>query len=397
MVDSAGSYDDLMKYIMLAQGAQNLGTMLQNNDRTQHGLQPLPGMPNMAAQYMQMAQQQKAAAAQKATEQAILAAPNIPENIRPLLVGNPDAQAAYVRSAMQGTEQQQPKLYNTAGGLYDPANQKWITPPEGSGPTPNPLVKQIYQGNDVITAALDPKTGQIMQELGRAPRWQPDTGGKGGGGGAIGSPMAGKGIVAVQDPDGNFVYMTKAEAVGKTAPPPRSMVNGGLTQNERKELTGINQEQAMIQGVISDIQKSPDSFDPVKGNVLNLAKGIGEGARSLAERKLFTPEQIQNRSLLFNQVSSTIKERAGTAQSASERADIMRFLPSETDDVPQILAKMQGYERFIAIKKSATPGGGGPVAIPQAPLSPKTPTLAGPAAPTAQRRVKVDANGDLIK
>lgn len=400
MVDATGSYDDLMKYMMLAQGVQSLGTMLQNNDRSQRGLQPLPGMPNMAAQYMQMAQQQKAAQQQQAAEQAILAAPGIPEGIKPLLVGNPEAQAAFIRSSMTRPDQG-PKLYNTAGGLYDPTNEKWITPPAGTVPPPNPIVKPIYQGSDVVTAVIDPRSGQIMQELGRAPRWQPDTGGKGGAGGTIGSPLTGKGLAIVADessPTG-YSFLPKSEAVGKAAPPPRSMASGGLTQNQQKELTGISQEQATVQGVLDNIQKDPTAFDPLKGNALNLAGKLGEGTRSLAERKLFTPDQVQNRALLFNQVTQSIKNFAGTAQSEGESANLMRFLPSETDSPEYIAAKMRGFQQYLELKKAATPGGGGqPVALPQAPLAPRTPTLNPPAPATpAKQRIKIDVNGNIIK
>jgi hypothetical protein len=74
-------------------------------------------------------------------------------------------------------------------------------------------------------------------------------------------------------------------------------------------------------------------------------------------------EENQARSYLFNVVSGVIKERAGTAQSASEAETLARFLPQPTDAADVIKDKMEAFDKYLVAKESGTTkkrGGGAP-------------------------------------
>jgi hypothetical protein len=64
-----------------------------------------------------------------------------------------------------------------------------------------------------------------------------------------------------------------------------------------------------------------------------------------------TPAAREARAFVMNNMSSIMKERAGTAQSKQEAALVRSFLPSETDDAEQVIGKLQAYQKYLDEKR----------------------------------------------
>lgn len=118
-----------------------------------------------------------------------------------------------------------------------------------------------------------------------------------------------------------------------------------------KELVGIRQQDAIIDGAIAAVDKTPGAFSLGRG----MATMAGAIPESLAGR-LDSDEQRQARSYVFNNVSKVINERAGAAQSAQELARLRSFLPAETDNADQIKSKLQAFKTYLSDMNSGTRG-----------------------------------------
>jgi len=115
-----------------------------------------------------------------------------------------------------------------------------------------------------------------------------------------------------------------------------------------KEFTELNQQKSIINGVLKGVESNREAFGPKIGAIGMLPAG------DVAQNRKFTPAQLEARSEVFNTASAVIKERAGTAQSASEKESIMRFLPSPLDSADVIISKFNGYNRYIENKEKGT-------------------------------------------
>jgi hypothetical protein len=114
-----------------------------------------------------------------------------------------------------------------------------------------------------------------------------------------------------------------------------------LSAEQSKDITAINQQRATINGAIADIKENKSAFSFGRGVAQNLPYG-----ESLVGR-LEKPEDTQTRAYVFNNVSSVIKERAGTAQSAQELTRLNSFLPATTDNADQIISKLDGFNKYL--------------------------------------------------
>jgi len=126
-----------------------------------------------------------------------------------------------------------------------------------------------------------------------------------------------------------------------------------------KERMSINQQRAAIQGALNAVKETPSAFSLGRG----LATLSGTVPESIAGRTDSDAER-KARAFVFNNVSATINERAGAAQSAQEMARLRSFLPGETDNAAQIQSKLEGFlgylderEKGIGGKPSAPSGG----------------------------------------
>jgi hypothetical protein len=114
-----------------------------------------------------------------------------------------------------------------------------------------------------------------------------------------------------------------------------------LNSEQNKDIVGINQQRSTIQGAIDAVKANPKAFSFGRGLAQNLPAG-----ETIAGR-YETPEATQARAYVFNNVSAVIKERAGTAQSASEMQRINSFMPSTKDNDKQIIAKLDGFNQYL--------------------------------------------------
>lgn len=142
------------------------------------------------------------------------------------------------------------------------------------------------------------------------------------------------------------------------------------SEAQLKDLTDIATTSSSIDLALTAIGKAPK-------NAFSFARGTpsiaGEPGEALASANLDTPETRQARNLVFNNVSNTIKERAGLAQTKSEKQTIMAFLPSKFDTTEQILGKLESYKNYLINKREA-------VLNPTKPLKPYSNPLAAPVA-----------------
>ena len=114
-----------------------------------------------------------------------------------------------------------------------------------------------------------------------------------------------------------------------------------LGAEQTKDIVGVNQQRATIQGAIDAVKQNPKAFSFGRGLAQNLPAG-----ETIAGR-YESPEATQARAYVFNNVSDVIKERAGTAQSASEMQRINSFMPSTKDTDKQIIAKLDGFNQYL--------------------------------------------------
>ena len=121
-----------------------------------------------------------------------------------------------------------------------------------------------------------------------------------------------------------------------------------LSSEQNKDILAINQQRSTIDGAIADVKANKSAFSFGRGVAQNLPYG-----ESLAGR-LEKPEDTQARAYVFNNVSSVIKERAGTAQSAQELQRLNSFLPATTDNADQIVSKLQGFKQYLKDLESGT-------------------------------------------
>jgi hypothetical protein len=114
-----------------------------------------------------------------------------------------------------------------------------------------------------------------------------------------------------------------------------------LNAEQTKDITSINQQYSTIDGALKAVEETPQAFSFGRGSAQNLPFG-----ESLAGR-FDKPKEAEARAYVFNNVSAVIKERAGTAQSASEMQRINSFMPAVTDNAKQIENKLTGFKTYL--------------------------------------------------
>lgn len=121
-------------------------------------------------------------------------------------------------------------------------------------------------------------------------------------------------------------------------------LQGKPSEAEGREIMSLNQQKAVLNGALKQVQANPSAFGAVRG-------AMGE---TLGGRYYDTPEEAQARAYAFNVVSSVIHARAGTAQTPGERETLLRFLPGEYDDAKQVENKINAYLKYVGDMESGT-------------------------------------------
>jgi hypothetical protein len=174
-----------------------------------------------------------------------------------------------------------------------------------------------------------------------------------------------QGVVYQQDASGNIVALPSrlspgempvarvAQAPGAApvagAPAaPAQPLQAKPSEAVQKEKLAINQQRSQIKGALDAIKEAPEAF--------GLGRGLG-GSTVIGESlvgRMDTEQERAARSYVYNIISSVIKERAGTAQSAQEMATMNRFLPGQYDNAEQIKSKLEGFDRYLQDREKGT-------------------------------------------
>ena len=166
-------------------------------------------------------------------------------------------------------------------------------------------------------------------------------------------------------------------AQGGASGAPSGALMPPLPANIQKEIIETNQQTSIINDAIKGVEGNRQYFGGKYAAPELLGGEIGQ---SVMNRKL--PEgAVEARSNVFNTASAVIKERAGTAQTPSEKTIIMRFLPSIYDNDATVIKKLNAYNKYIGSKAAGTTAV--PNAIPTYQGQPKQNFVANPAAVVA--------------
>jgi hypothetical protein len=159
------------------------------------------------------------------------------------------------------------------------------------------------------------------------------------------------GVVYQEDSQGNVIALPSKLKQGEVPVARVAVAPGGgfqplmgkPSESVAKEQISINQQRAIVKGAIDAVTKTPDAFGMTRGLMGETLGG-----------RMGSSEENEARSYLFNVVSGVIKERAGTAQSASEAETLARFLPQPTDDADVIKDKMTAFDKYLVAKETGT-------------------------------------------
>lgn len=227
-----------------------------------------------------------------------------------------------------------------------------------------PKFEKMDQGGAIVTGTVDPLTGKFVPGTAYKKAMSPYESAR------IGQEQTRldrerMGVVYQQDASGNIVALpsrlapgevpTARTAVAPVAAPvagapaaPAQPLQAKPSEAVQKEKLSINQQRSQIKGALDAVEKAPEAFGIGRG--LAGSTVIGE---SLAGRT-DTPAENAARSYVYNIISSVIKERAGTAQSAQEMATMNRFLPGQYDNAEQIKSKLEGFDRYLQDREKGT-------------------------------------------
>jgi len=198
------------------------------------------------------------------------------------------------------------------------------------------------------TVLLDPITKQKIAEYPKAHQ-----------------PVAGQ---VVETANGPMLVNTRT---GQATP----VMSGGqaiapkLTADQTTNITSINQQYKTIDGAIKAVDATPDAFSFKRGSAQDFP-----GGETIAGR-FDKPEEAQARAYVFNNVSSVIKERAGTAQTPGELQRINSFMPGPKDNAQQIKNKLEGFKTYLKDKEEGTRANPNIPMQSQAPQAPQAPQI----------------------
>jgi hypothetical protein len=173
-------------------------------------------------------------------------------------------------------------------------------------------------------------------------------------------------LVQTVDEQGNVVWTPRSQAVGQRTTRPNVNAPKPLSPAAQKEQADLAQQLNSVDLALNAVKASPSAFGKVRGIPGGVAGQFGESVMGTMD----TDAETDARAQVYNVVSSVIKARAGTAQSAHELRVLNSFLPSPYDNATQIEGKMKGFKQYLEGQKKShleeVTGGARPAAAPAA-------------------------------
>lgn len=217
-------------------------------------------------------------------------------------------------------------------------------------------------GGTTDTLKIDPVSGQVGVASSVRNTQSPDNAA------SVAATMRGQNMTDARAREGNNIQREAARTQIVETPEGVMLIDKGTGQARpataggrplpgkpsagmEKELVGIRQQGAIIDGAIRAVDATPKAFSLGRG----MATMAGAVPESLAGR-MDSDAERQARSYVFNNVSKVINERAGAAQSAQELARLRSFLPAETDNAAQIKSKLQAFKTYLGDMEQGTRG-----------------------------------------
>ena len=171
-----------------------------------------------------------------------------------------------------------------------------------------------------------------------------------------------------------------------------------MTAADEKSVTEMRAQSAAVQSALQAVQASPSAFSVGKG-IPDMGSGVLSRSMAAYRDRKMSEQELAARSMVYNNVSTIIKERAGTAQSVSEQQRLNSFLPSPIDGPREVGVKLKAFQQYLGEQETTTlqkyRGGARPVTrvpgsgqgasyispTPQAPGAPAATPAPAPAAP----------------
>lgn len=217
-------------------------------------------------------------------------------------------------------------------------------------------------GGATVTQQFDPVSGRQLGQSAIQNTQSPDNAA------SVAATMRGQNMTDARAREGNNIQREAARTQVVETPEGVMLIDKGTGQARpataggrplagkpsaatEKELVGIRQQNAIIDGAIRAVDATPKAFSLGRG----MATMAGAVPESIAGR-MDSDAERQARSYVFNNVSKVINERAGAAQSAQELARLRSFLPAETDNAAQIKSKLQAFKTYLGDMEQGTKG-----------------------------------------
>lgn len=143
---------------------------------------------------------------------------------------------------------------------------------------------------------------------------------------------------------------TQGGAAGATGGASSGALMPPLSADMQKNITELNQQTSIINDAIKGVENNRQYF----GGKYAAPELLGGEMGQAAMNKKLPEGAVEARSNVFNTASAVIKERAGTAQTPSEKTIIMRFLPSIYDGDAVVIRKLNAYNKYMASKAAGT-------------------------------------------
>lgn len=153
-------------------------------------------------------------------------------------------------------------------------------------------------------------------------------------------------LVPVQQPDGDVVYVSRAQAAGKQVPKA-----GGMGTATLRKAVATNQTQlSIIDDAVSELDRHPQAVGTKRGagDFVPFLGGVSDKINQHVD-----PEGVNARASLANIASLVIHDRSGAAVTVSEFPRLAPFVPRVSDDPATAKKKLAKLKQAIQTETAA--------------------------------------------